>query len=214
MTAPAEPKVSIFDTPSLTRASYVAQVGPGDFAHPGFRVGLEHGRYHCKDLVALLETQRMRDRSGPDTAGDLAVASSDCKREIADQLTEARGFLFVIDDAGSHWVTADEVIASSLPIDTPAKALLVAWSRGYEVGWYDGTHSYGTIEDGQVHAVDGGFEVACGATHTEQHCGSTQPRARVTVSRLTLFVDRAGKVAVRDQTTTHGYDVSDPCHPL
>ena len=199
-------KVSVFEVPLLANATYVATVERGDFGHPGPQVGELKGALHCDRVVELL------GRSAMDNP-DLVDAQKSCSLDVAALLQAQAGFLFIIDDSGKRWMSAAEVIAAISPIDSPEKASLAAWVSGHSLGWGDGTHYYGSLEDSMVHPVSGGYEVAAGASATEGNCGAREPRETVTNYRLTLFVDTRGTVTVRDKTKSHSYDIGDPCHP-
>lgn len=207
MTTTKAPKVSIFDAAPLAGATYVATVDNGDFGHPGPRIVIEHGSFQCRQLVELLH----RDRGD----GDLAGATQRCDLEVAKLLRGQRGFVFVVDGTGRRWLSTQEVLAAAGPIDSPAKALLAVWVTGqYELGWGDGKHYYGSIEDGLVRQVAGGYEVVAGTSTTDSNCGGRNPRQTVTNYRLTLFVDTTGTTTVRAKVVSHRYDIADPCHPM
>jgi len=214
MTTPAAHPVTVFDAPPLAGAAYVAHTDPGDFGNPGPQLSVEHGRYKCAELVRMVDhLHGARDPDRPDPA--LAHAKETCDPEVAELLRNATGFLLVVDGTTRRWLSADDVIKAALPVDTPAKALLVVWAKGgYSLGWYDGTREYGSLEDGRVRAVDGGFEVAAGTTDESRKCGGRDESGSVTNLRVTLFVARGGTVTERARTATHHYAVADACHPL
>lgn len=178
--------ISVFDAPPLAGASYVATVDQGDFGHPGPYVSFERGSRSCKQLDT------------PQCA----------------PLRSIGGVIFVDD----RWLSAADVIAKAVPIDSPQKALLVAWVSGFHgvwtIDWTDGKASYGSVDDGHVRAVGGGYEVAVGTSTYDQECGGNESRETVTNHRVIVFVDRAGNVRERERVATHSYKVADPCHPM
>ncbi|MBL0219138.1 MAG: ferritin-like domain-containing protein [Myxococcales bacterium] len=201
-------KLSVFDAPPLAGATYLATIDPGDFGHPGPSIAIEHGSFKCSQLVALL---------GMGSSADvkyLAEAQRSCELDVAKFLREPTGFVFVIRGAERRWLTAAEIVRAAAPIDSPAKALLVAWVGGAQLSWGDSGHSYGGPLDGHVRQVAGGYEVAAGARSEVSNCGAANARETVTNYRLTLFVDLRGAVTERARTVTDRYDVADPCHPL
>lgn len=211
-TKPAAQTVSIYDAPPLASASYVATVAGGDFGQPWAKVASEHGDRRCAELVDLLG----RDLREPDP-GVVERASATCDPATARALHEPAGVAYVVTPAGATWMTADQVTAAALPIDTPAKAALVVWTRGaYSLSWSDGKTSYGTIDDARVRpSPDGhGFEVAAGTTEETGDCGGEHPRQTVTSYRLVLHVDERGRITPRERVATSHYDIADPCHPL
>jgi hypothetical protein len=211
---PSEPPVSVFDAPPLANARYVATVEAGDFGHPGPRIGIEHGSFQCRQLVELLQRDQVEPQDGTE-APYVAEAKRTCDVATAKPLRAGGGFLFVVDDQGPHWLTAEQVLAKAAPIDTSAKALLAVWLSGtYEIGWYDGTRSYGDLEHGIVRTVPGGFEVLASTSTTDSDCGGTHPRETVTNYRHTLFVASAGQITERNKAVSYRYDIADPCHPL
>src|SRR5262249_20335933 len=145
---------------------------------------------------------------------EVAARKQDCSPDVAKQLIERAGFVFVIDARGPRWLSAKDVLAAAGRIDTPAKALLAAWVKGHSLDWYDGHHGYGGAENGLVRPVDGGYEVVAGDSKTDGDCGGKRPRETVTNYRLTLFVDATGAIQERDRVISNSYDVADPCHPL
>jgi hypothetical protein len=202
------PKVSIFDAPPLSGATYVATVEQGDFGHPGPRVGLEHGSFQCRVLVNLLGREQ-------DNQDQIAAQARSCDVETARLLRERQGFVFVIDGAGKRWLSAQDVLAAAQPIDTPAKALLAVWLKGtYELSWGNGKRYYGGPEDGLVRAAKGGFEVIGSTSVTDSDCGGRRPRQTVTNYRHTLFIDSSGTIREREKVVSHRYDIADPCHPM
>ncbi|MFN0246366.1 MAG: hypothetical protein ACKV2T_05630 [Kofleriaceae bacterium] len=139
--------------------------------------------------------------------------SRTCDLDVARRLRERAGFVLVVDDGTARWYSKVELIAAASPIDTPAKALLVVWAqKTYDPGWGNRGRHYGTIEDGIVRAVPGGFEVVGSSSKTESDCGASS-REEVTVFRHVLFVDARGAVVERSKTVAHRYEVTDRCHP-
>lgn len=209
-TTPSSAKVSVFDAPPLADATYVATIGRRDFGHPGPRIAIERGRFQCRRLVELLG--RGFD-SGMESYR--AEAEKTCPPDLAELLREDAGFVLVVDGQGPRWLSPQEVIAAASPIDTPAKALLVVWVSGtYTIGWSDAQGAYGTLEDGLVKQVAGGYEVIASTSERDAECGGARARETVTLYRHTLFVDTAGTITDRGKVVSHRYDVADPCHPL
>lgn len=201
-------KLSVFDAPPLAGATYLATIAQGDFGHPGPSIAMEQGSFKCSQLVELLGMGSSAE------ARYLTEAQRSCELELAKLLREPAGFVFVIHGAERRWLTAAEIVRAAVPIDSPAKALLVAWVGGAQVNWSDRDHGYGGPLNGLVRQVAGGYEVAAGASSQVSNCGATNARETVTNYRLTLFVDPQGTVTERARTVTYRYDVADPCHPL
>lgn len=200
------PTVSVFDAPPLAGARYLAQVSPGDFGNPGPLLALERGSHKCGARLATVNGR------GVDQLDANAAAS--CDADTVAALAKMGGFLFLADDRGQRWYSGPELVQAAAPIDTPAKAALVAWANGFALAWYDGKQDHGDLEHAIVRTVDGGFEVAAGATRNVNHCGGPHAGERVINERLTLFVDRAGAIVERERVEAYAYEVSDPCHPM
>jgi hypothetical protein len=211
MTKATTPKVSVFDAPPLAGATYVATIEEGDFGNPGPNVAIEKGSFQCRRLVELLDRAPLSD----DEARYAQEAEKTCDRAIGKLLRQPDGFLFIVDGQGPRWLSAQQVLATAAPIDTPAKALLAVWVTGtYELGWEDGKRFYGSHEAGIVRAVAGGFEVVASTSSTQSHCGDAREKETVTNYRHVIFVDATGAIREREKVVSHRHDISDPCHPL
>ena len=212
MTKSSSPKVSVFDAPPLAGATYVAIVEHGDFGHPGPHVRIEKGSFECSPLGEMMQQSRNGYESDDDV---LALAKKKCDPAIATLLREGAGFVFVVDGSGPRWLSAEQVLAAALPIDSPAKALLAVWVNGkYELTWSTKVTYHGGPEDGRVRQVSGGYEVAGGTSVTDSDCGGAESRQTVTNYRHTLVVDAKGAVSERSKVVSQRYDIADPCHPM
>ncbi len=101
--------------------------------------------------------------------------------------------------------------ADLAPIDTPAAALAAAWLHGgYALSFENGQQYLGSLSEGQVRAVDGGFEVTVGAEQSEGDCQET----RVHQYRVTLVVGRDGSIEERGRVETDEYVDGNACMPL
>lgn len=212
MTKSGTPKVSIFDAPPLAGATYVAMVEEGDRGNPGRHVTIEKGSFQCRNLVELLGLDAQQRENQADY---VALAKKTCDPAIAMLLRDGSGFVFVIDGSGPRWLSAQQVLAAAVPIDTPAKALLAVWLNAkYDLSWGTKGRYYGSHEDGLVRQASGGYEVVGSTSDTDTDCGGARPRQTVTNYRHTLFVDVRGDVRDRGKVVTHRYDVGSPCHPM
>jgi hypothetical protein len=202
--ARARSGISIYDAPPFAGATYIATVRHEypDYPGPPRLHVTERGGFTCGDLVRLL--------AHTNDEHELVSAARGCDLEVARLLREGSGFVFVSDGASSRWLSREDVIAAATPIDTPAKALLVAWATGYPLEWTDGERTHGGIENGIVRAVANGYEVEVGARTSE--CLGNE-RERITYHRVTLLVDVAGKLAERDRTVSYRGRVDVGCLP-
>jgi hypothetical protein len=207
-------KVSIFDAPPLASADYVATMQVHRAS--GLEIGLEHGRFRCRPLVTMLERAR---EFAPSYAEDgstrlpreILEHTRTCDLAVGRRLRDREGSVFVWNEQGPRWYSAEDLIAAARPIDTAAKALLVVWALGaYQPGWDNKRRRYGTLEDGLVRAVDGGFEVV--GSSTVNNCGASSG-GEATVYRHVLFVDAKGAVVERGKTVTNQYQITNACHP-
>lgn len=206
-TKPPAHKISVFEVPLLANATYVAQAN----REQGPILRVVKGGLRCDAAVRL---RRMgHSTHHPEENPEMAAALATCPPAIVEKLLENPSSLFLVDARGPRWMSVADVVAAIAPIDTPAKAALVAWVSGHEVSWSDGDHGYGDLEDARVRAVPGGYEVATGTSTEENDCGGREQRETVTNLRVIVFVAADGVVTERERTKVHSYEVADPCHP-
>lgn len=195
------PQVSVFETPPLAQAKYVAIVGKQEGRGPPPAIEIERGSFQCQELLRLLQDGTRCEYDAP---APCEAAQRTCDLAVGKLLRDQTGFVLVVDGTGPRWRSGQELLAAALPVDTPAKALLAVWVTGtYDVA----------ITNGRVRAVKGGFEVVGESSSTDGDCGVSPPRVTVTNYRNVIFVDAKGSLRVRDKWVTDRYNVADPCHP-
>lgn len=200
---PQGPTASALDVPEARGAAYVAFAEPADDAaafggQRGPTIVLEDGRYACGSSM-LAEVPR-------DT----------CPPELyARLLGLARGprSIVVVDGSGRSEVLTAPPRA---PIESAAQALVAVWLEGrYDLTFSGGpSYTYGSLGEGYVRPIEGGFEVLAGETEREANCGAPDAREVVRAYRVTLLVTRDGRIEPRSRVLDHEHEVADPCHPL
>lgn len=206
-TNPPARKVSAFEVPLFANATYVARIEVDDRDRGGPVVTTLKGTLQCEQALSLIRRGYVAD------APERADTASACPPDVANVLAGTRGALFVVDASGPRWLTTAQVVAAVSPIDSPAKAALVAWASGRELEWAEGDQFYGGLEDSRVRAVAGGFEVATGTRTEQSDCGGKDPRGTVMNYRVVVFVAPDGVVTERTRTKTASHEIADPCHP-
>lgn len=114
-----------------------------------------------------------------------AVSSETCEAEVLAAL-RSRSRIIVSTDGGTltRFIGRDGAVELLGAIDTPADALLRAWSAGYDM-------VCGAVGRAAVREVEGGFEVI--ATQMTEDCDP------IVTERLLLFVSSAGDIVVLER---------------
>lgn len=200
---PAGPTASALDVPEVRGAAYVAFAEPVDDesawgGQRGPTIVLESGRHEC---ASSMRAEAPRASCPPELHAVL--------------LGLARGprSIVVMDGSGRTEVLTGPPRA---PIESAAQALVAVWLDGRYSPMFSGgpSYVYGSLGEGYVRPIEGGFEVLAGDTERSSNCGEPDAREIVRSYRVTLLVTPDGRIELRSRVLDHEHEVADPCHPL
>ena len=202
-------QVSIYDAPPLAHAKYVAKLALGyDANGPAYVFSIERGMYQCLALFSAVAGRY------PDP-GPIAAGQKTCDLSLAVGLRRAfhhtdNEQILVIGSDGTRYTERGDIQKPAVPVDTPAKALLVVWLdyASHSLAWWNGSAFVGGPEDGHVTKVDGGYEVET-SEEDDSHCGKKTPTHTITQYQRIVLVTTAGELTETSKTKVHA--AKQPC---